>query len=141
METYKKIDIAKSQLETAIRFFLVGEDYFSSITLAGAAEEIYGKILQLLGKESALHSYSRSMEELAPVLLGTEIDANEVRKLMNFPRNALKHFNDLAEQTVTIDPEKCARDLIHRAVLNFRKVGMQESLVVERFEKLFDEDI
>ena len=35
-----KIEIARMQLDTAISIFLSGTDFISSLTLAGASEEI-----------------------------------------------------------------------------------------------------
>jgi len=42
-----KIDAAVSQLDWAIRLFLDHQAYLPAITLAGAAEEIIGKALDL----------------------------------------------------------------------------------------------
>ncbi len=40
-----KREIAESQLRTATNFYLTGKEYPSALTLAGASEEILGKIL------------------------------------------------------------------------------------------------
>lgn len=64
VETHKKVDIARKQLETAIKLFFLGEDYFSVITLAGAVDSIYGSILVLLDKEPSLHSWARTEKTL-----------------------------------------------------------------------------
>ena len=42
---------ALQQLETALRLYCEGEDYYSAITLAGAAEEILGKTLAAKNEE------------------------------------------------------------------------------------------
>jgi len=48
---YSKLEIAASQIETALSLFFQQGDLFSVITLAGAAEEILGQLLQhRLGK-------------------------------------------------------------------------------------------
>lgn len=83
MDLYKTVDIARMQLETAIRLFFLGEDYFSVVTLAGASEEIYGRILQLLGKEPALHARARTTRILHDALLNEEISEDEYRKNAN----------------------------------------------------------
>ena len=44
-ETLSNLDVAERQLERAIALFLDEEDYVSALTLAGAAEEILGKLL------------------------------------------------------------------------------------------------
>lgn len=43
--TLTKLEVAVSQLSQAIRLFLE-EDYLSSLTLSGAAEEILGKLCE-----------------------------------------------------------------------------------------------
>ncbi len=44
-----KLDIATRQLKRALEFFLDDNDLICSITLAGAAEEILGKLLEKQG--------------------------------------------------------------------------------------------
>ena len=51
---YNQIGAAKAQLETAITLYLDKNDYFSSATLAGAAEEIFGKLLESNGLSNSL---------------------------------------------------------------------------------------
>ena len=55
-ETLSNLDIAERQLERAIVLFLDDKDYVSALTLAGAAEEILGKLLNKAGKEHWLDS-------------------------------------------------------------------------------------
>ena len=45
-----KADIALSQLNMALSFYLGGRELVSAITLAGAAEEILGKLCERSGK-------------------------------------------------------------------------------------------
>ncbi len=42
--------MALRQLETALRLYFEREDYYSVITLAGASEDIFGKLLSGGGK-------------------------------------------------------------------------------------------
>jgi len=46
IQSFAKQDIALGQLETALELFFAQGDLFSVITLAGAAEEILGRLLQ-----------------------------------------------------------------------------------------------
>ncbi len=46
IEKFHKKDIGSKQLETALQLFFAGGDLFSVITLAGAAEEVLGQLLQ-----------------------------------------------------------------------------------------------
>lgn len=45
IEKHHKSEIATRQLETALLLYFAKKDLFSVITLAGAAEEIYGQLL------------------------------------------------------------------------------------------------
>jgi len=53
VRAYYRDDLALTQLETALRIFFEGIDFASVITLAGAADEIFGK---LLGKDRGVRS-------------------------------------------------------------------------------------
>jgi hypothetical protein len=52
--TYDKRFIALTQLESALRLFREGDDYFSTLTVAGAAEEILGDLLRSRDQQNAL---------------------------------------------------------------------------------------
>lgn len=58
IEKHHKQEIAARQLETALLLYFAKKDLFSVITLAGAAEEIFGQLLSLEKgeKESPFHS-------------------------------------------------------------------------------------
>ena len=47
LETHKKIDIAMQYLNLALREYTSGQNIFAVIHLAGAAEELLGKIVSL----------------------------------------------------------------------------------------------
>ena len=49
-------DMAVRQLETALRLYFEGEDFYSVITLAGAADTVLGQVLRALGKKPNLES-------------------------------------------------------------------------------------
>jgi hypothetical protein len=52
------LEVASRQLNVAVRFFLDG-DYLSSLTLAGAAEEILGVLSRRAGNTNAVESIIR----------------------------------------------------------------------------------
>ena len=52
--TLSNFDIAEIQLTRAIKLFFKDQDYISSLTLAGAAEEILGALVRKSGKKHAL---------------------------------------------------------------------------------------
>ena len=85
--------IAEHQLLAAIRLWQ-DEDYLSSLTLAGAAEEILGKRLRKIGREPSFDQ----MKSLIVALARQEGDTDPkleqtVGAMLNDTRNVLKHYD------------------------------------------------
>ncbi|WP_182167755.1 hypothetical protein [Rugamonas brunnea] len=109
-----KLDAAVHQLVVAMRLFFEG-DYLSSLTLAGAAEEILGKLSIRAGLPVAVdfitEYHYEDVDETIPegqrkkVLLG----------ILNRVRNQAKHANDEAETHVEFDATE-ALQMIMRAL-------------------------
>lgn len=55
-QSYDKECIDLTQLETALRLFDEGQDFFSVVTLAGAADELLGKLVRARGGKTSLES-------------------------------------------------------------------------------------
>ncbi len=53
--------IALRQLETALHLYFEGEDYYSVITLAGASEELLGKLSRKDGNDTALEAIKKNV--------------------------------------------------------------------------------
>jgi len=123
--------IASIQIDKAIDSYLEGTlgGYICATTLAGAGEEILGKLLSYqLNEDAALN------EIVISILEQHDIDKNhkdfsklkkEFRDMLNEPRNAYKHFNEeFCEKNV--DPQFFAEMLINRAIINYEK--LQDSI-------------
>lgn len=109
-----KSEIALKQLETAIDLFLK-EEYVCAITLAGAAEEILGKLVQRKGKQSLYKVLASGLIEKY------ELSINEkelIDKYLNFARNTLKHANATDEDEIELEVQTEAISLIVRAITN-----------------------
>ena len=122
--TFKSICIAIEQLETALRLYEAGEEYFSIITLAGAAEDIIRKQCEAKNIETSLASLQSAATEIHKYLNPNEShDEKTLKKEFairaNYARNKAKHINPSVEPTLTIDPKEEARDLLNRAVDNY----------------------
>jgi hypothetical protein len=63
-------DLALDQLESALRLYFEGKDFASVITLAGAADEIFGKLLSASGKEHSLESLTKAVTAIHEKLFG-----------------------------------------------------------------------
>lgn len=109
MEYYK---IAEIQLLKAINLF-EEEDYICAITLAGAAEEILGKLVKYIkGKEvhNVIDLYTIETSKLG-------ISKKETIDTLNSARNILKHFKENDE--CNFKPVDDSVILILRAIVNY----------------------
>ena len=137
-ETLTNFDIAERQLDRSIQLFLDEKDYISSLTLAGAAEEILGKLLNKKGETHTLSELIEACLELNGITENSS--ASEVKKAekgiantANYYKNRVKHFNDAESLTFSVD---CfAAEIIDRAMENYWKYTQKETLQMERFKK------
>ncbi|KAF1710025.1 hypothetical protein CSC70_10165 [Pseudoxanthomonas kalamensis DSM 18571] len=108
--------IAEHQLIAAIKL-LREKDYLSSLTLAGAAEEILGKRLCKLGQQP-------SFDQLSNLIVAVsreegETDANlekTIGDLLNSTRNELKHY--AGDEPLEFDLRSDCLEMLERAIAN-----------------------
>lgn len=116
LERWSKQDLAKSQLELALRLYLKGSEYPSVITLAGAAEEIFGRIAVTKNLKPALKRNLHELLDRHKRLFGEEAKENDFATLKNYAKNALKH----GVEDVILDLEEEAAKLLVRALENYQ---------------------
>lgn len=127
-----KLDAARWQLDRAIELFLDEGDFICAITLAGAAEEILGKLLNDAQQSNALNQF------LDLCMFVQKADADEVDSprakdfiaLANAQRDALKHVTDRGD--VAID-EKDAIELLDRSIANFMSLTGRDTPPILRY--------
>jgi len=139
-ETLSNLEIARRQLDRSITLYLDEKDYVSALTLAGAAEEILGKLLNEEGKEHWLDNISKG----ALRALGFQkkmLDTSEAKKtkkdivnLANHHKNRVKHYNDNGTITFTVNAE--AAGMIDRAISNYFDFTQSETGAMDRFKGL-----
>lgn len=117
-----KLQVASHQLGVAIRLFLEG-DHLSSLTLAGAAEEILGKLCERAGLPVAIEEIIRfHWKDTAP-----ELPDNERRKILlnvlNNARNAVKHADDPNEGDLIVE-QVYPLQMIMRAMPMAQRLGL-----------------
>lgn len=88
-----KLEVASHQLNVAIRLFLEG-DYLSSLTLAGAAEEILGQLSRRAGKTVAVESIVAYHWQDTDPTLSDPKRKEAIMEVLNRGRNQVKHAND-----------------------------------------------
>ena len=125
-----KTDIAVKQLETAIKLFLERKDYICAITLAGASEEILGKLVERVDKKSAIKSLIESLKTIYSINIS---DKELISKHLNFARNTLKHANVTDEDKVELDAQTEAISLILRAIDNLIRLDKSVSYNTPNF--------
>lgn len=111
--------MALMQLETALRLYFERNDYYSVITLSGAADEVFGQILKSQGREPRLESIKKSVAAIFERLRGRPLDPKKVAESANFARNALKHWSEGQPLAVQFDAIEEAKDMLERAIANY----------------------
>jgi hypothetical protein len=133
LKMYQKIDIAREMLETALKLYFEGKDYFSVIQLAGASEEIFGKYLKEKGIINSLESDVEGFILINKKLLHRDVTKEEARHFFNKIKNSIKHMYGENDKTVSLDPLESARSMLGRAVMNWWWLEQDASPLMEKF--------
>ncbi|MGH8605424.1 MAG: hypothetical protein ACREXR_22340 [Gammaproteobacteria bacterium] len=126
-----KFEVAERQLAKAIELFCA-HDPLPAITLAGAAEEILGKLVKDGGGVSALEDEVKDRCDLYQTIFGRPGDPKGFANLMNTPRNELKHR--MSGNPLDFNLEEEAVNLIQRAIDNFQKLRPGPNPLFRQFE-------
>ena len=120
--------MAKIQLDAAISAYYEGKDVVA-ITLAGAAEEIFGEMLSRDGKEN-------SVEMIASLPQMVQISSDPKKRIayLNNVRNNLKHAKDKLEDNF-IMTEFDAYIMIVRALGNASLLNIKDSFLMKNFRE------
>ena len=128
-------DLALAQLETALRLFFEGSDFASVVTLAGAADEIFGKLLSAAGKENSLESLKKGVAAIHQRLYGEPGNPTEIANRANRAKNSLKHWDIGQPLIVKLDLEQEAKDMLFRAIDDYWMLKETLSPAMERFQR------
>lgn len=128
--TFTKAEVAAHQLERALGLFLEDTDYVCAITLAGACEEILGKLLEKSGKENSLGSFVKACVAAGRVVHGEEWSPKVFVSMANEFRDGLKHYTD--GQSITV-PREAAVEILDRAIENYWQLTGHETPLMRRF--------
>jgi hypothetical protein len=134
VEQQKKITkrkIAETQLCRAVVLLEDDVDYISALTLAGAAEEILGKMVQRKGGTTAFEDwavYTRSFWDYAAKRANEENyplhvpDDKGIKSRLNETRNEVKHNDQGKNVKVHAMFQYAAEDMLLRACKNYLKL-------------------
>lgn len=119
----QKITIAIEFLNAAAVLWLHDAGYYSAIHLAGAAEEITGKICQHEGKLSAFDELHLRIER-AMSRISHPYKVQDLSKIAYDAKNSIKHIYGPTDNSVRIDAQREAATYIARAHDNFKTLGL-----------------
>jgi hypothetical protein len=127
---YTKQELAEHQLDRAIRLLLDEQDAISAVTLAGAAEEILGKLVEQRGGTHSLKGFIEECVALGRLRQGEEWNPKDFADIANYFRNELKHY--IQGSDIAVTPE-AACELIDRAAENLWLLDGRETEQVRRY--------
>ena len=137
VRAYYVEELALQQLETALRLYFEGTDFASVVTLAGAADEIFGKFLEASGRASSLAEMKNAVVAIREKLFG-EVDADAAKDAAdqaNRARNSLKHWEAGYPEIVKYDLLEEARDMLNRAIDNYWNFKENLTPSMEKFQR------
>jgi len=120
-------NLALEQLHCAIELFLE-QRFIPAITLAGAAEEVYGKAAARLNRRNAM----RLVWDFVSLRNPTGKAEKQVADECNRVKNAIKHQT---HGFIEFDPELEAFLLITRAIENYLRLGKTKTDLMYQFSK------
>lgn len=126
MKTVSKLRIGEEQLDSAIDL-MFAEKYVSALTLAGAAEEIFGRLVEFHKGTPAIQArvaFRRAVYEKRPT--GMTRTDKQHRDSLNFPRNTIKHLNMKIPGNSCVNISNFRREvmsMLDRATRNYSALG------------------
>jgi hypothetical protein len=136
IRAHYRTDLALAQLETALKLYFENGDRGSIVTLAGAADEVFGKYLERGGRKSSFNTLVAAVTAIRERIFGETLSPEEVKGIAdraNSARNSLKHIGEA--DIVKFDLEAEARDMLFRAIDNYWSLEQKLSPTMERFQR------
>lgn len=143
MTSTTKLDIATELLHTALRLYFEEGSDFATINLAGAAEELLGKHLEVHDMETSFASLRDSAVRLSKHIYkdASESNPRDIAKIINRPKNSTKHMDGADDDTVSFNPRLQARDLLDRAITNYYNLMDRYELVETELVRRFHSEL
>jgi len=135
VRAYYRDDLALQQLEVALRLYFDGTDFAAVITLAGAADEIFGKLLAADGRENSLEGLKKAVAAIHLRLYGEPTASSQIADRANRAKNSLKHWDSGQPLIVKLDLAQEASDMLFRAIDNYWLLKEDLTPAMERFQR------
>jgi hypothetical protein len=123
----RKVEIARLQLSEAINLF-VSEKFLCALTLAGAAEEILGRLAVMGGQPSTIQASAAAILELKNKLGLTSLNSVTEKSMFqswNAARNTVKHHDKSDPDPVVMNLCDEAYWMIRRAIANGKLINLE----------------
>ncbi|WP_139191857.1 hypothetical protein [Thiocapsa roseopersicina] len=134
---HNRVELAAEQLDIALELFLNGRSDVSVLTLAGAAEEILGRSLERVAKQTTLQWEYAIIAPFEDSLMRRPLEWKVFIKEKNRVRNAAKHMPTPDEMKIEADLKEEALRLLVRAYDNYRRLDLQPTERMEEFHRWF----
>ena len=131
MTRFHKSEIAKCQLQTAVRIFLSGLDRSSVITLAGTASGLLDPLVRRSGKEPFVDYARKVHNAIVGYTPKRKAYSHHIDKRLGVV--AHKHLGKEDPETVDLDLEKLAIDALNRAVTDYVSLNGENEAFVRAF--------
>jgi len=131
MDKFDKLAIADEMLEKAIETYIDDKKYFSSLHLAGAAQEIYGKWLRIKGGQD----FSTMTLDNATKIFDKPIDRKAIKKTDKHSKNTIKHLDNASDRYALLNPQQDSFLLISEAVTEYMMLQRVETANITRFKE------
>ena len=129
---YTRFELAENQLTSAIGLFVSGRDRFSVITLAGAADVLFSRLVMAQGRENFTQRLAKRESEQEGTPVGVAAHGEVINDLLFI--NQLKHMDDGDDGFIDLDPEECALAAIAKALVNYVALAGDQKDIVLAFK-------
>ncbi len=131
MPTFSKLEIARSQLETAVEILLNRQCLSAVITLAGASSTILDELVRREKKETFLDYSIRIREATSGKTPKKQSYKHHIEKLLGVI--AHKHMAITDSDHIELDLERMAADVTTAAVCDYIKLNGQSETFIKAF--------
>ncbi len=141
MPVTTKLDVATELLTEALRLYLDGRSYFSSLHLAGAAEEILGVYVSGSGEICAFDRTKDDALLFSNLFCPEDSKPNprDMANLINDAKNSTKHKRGHKDNEINFDPRSETLEILDRAIDNYYQLrsrfNLPETEEMRRFNK------
>lgn len=133
IQKINKVDIAKKLLERAVNLYYMEKDYFSTLHLAGAAEEVLGQLLKTKNIPTAFESEKADFILIRNRLFKRDTSDKDAADFLNKAKNAVKHLSGSEDVYIMMDPMEDAEAMLERAINNLWRLEEKISPEMAKF--------